>query len=198
MQILFRTYQKGTFTSVLTSTKSVLNAQSYKHARYYDSDIARFLSLDPLASKFPALSASSFRLTNGVANGSKFSPKVYGSGWTGGSRANISTYKTAGLGGLLSKATFGLGVILDGVGVINYYTEGADSPNAVHPVKAAVNTGFGAFALELNPITGIVYTGIDALYLGGWVGLSNDQHRLEQENKAINPDWQLWPGAMKQ
>lgn len=41
-------------------------------------------------------------------------------------------------------------------------------------------------------------------YPGGWTGdaknpgLANDQARLDQENKAINPNWQLWPGAMKQ
>ncbi|WP_430406838.1 RHS repeat-associated core domain-containing protein [Fluviicola sp.] len=66
MQILFRTYQKGTFTSVLTSTKSVLNAQSCKHVRYYDSDVVRFLSLDPLASKFPALSTYVYVADNPV------------------------------------------------------------------------------------------------------------------------------------
>ncbi len=60
MQTIFRTYQKGTSISALTSTKSVLNAQSYKHARYYDSDIARFLSLDQKASKYPSLSAYNY------------------------------------------------------------------------------------------------------------------------------------------
>ncbi len=143
------------------------------------------------------LSSSSFRLTNGIKNGSKFSPKVYASGWGGGSRASISTYKTASLGGFIGKLSFGLGAILDIRGAL-IYKDNPDSPDAVHPVKAAVNTGVGAFALELNPIAGIVYTGVDALYPGGWVGLGNDQDRLNKENKAINPEWQLWPGAMKQ
>lgn len=66
MQTIFRTYQKGTFRSALTSTKSVSNAQSYKHARYYDSDVARCLSTDPWADQYPEWSTYNYVLGNPI------------------------------------------------------------------------------------------------------------------------------------
>ena len=42
-----------------------------------------------------AKSKSTFRITNGTKNGNKISFKMYESGWAGGSRAKIKTYKIA-------------------------------------------------------------------------------------------------------
>ena len=61
-----------------------------------------------------------------------------------------------------------------------------------------------AYGYFINSIPELLYVGIDMFYPGGWTGdnknpgLANDQARLDQESKAINPNWQLWPGAMKQ
>lgn len=46
---------------------------------------------------------STFRITNGAKNGNKISFKNYESGWTGGSRAKIKTYKIAPIAKTVSK-----------------------------------------------------------------------------------------------
>jgi hypothetical protein len=89
-------------------------------------------------------SEGAFRLTNGLANGSRFSPRIYSGGWGGGSRAMIKTYNISKFGGALGQLTFGLGLAFDGIGVFNYYFD-PNSSNVVHPAKAALNTGFSAF-----------------------------------------------------
>jgi len=48
-----------------------------------------------LAGDIAGYSTASFRLTNGAYNGSEFSPRLYGSGWGGGSRAQITTYSAS-------------------------------------------------------------------------------------------------------
>jgi RHS repeat-associated protein len=133
-----------------------------------------------------------------------FSPKFYSSGWTG--NQFTTTYGLSkfakGLG------TFGavVGTGLDATGVYNYYSPiyGPNSPNSVHPAKASLNLGINVYGIYINPVPAVLYSGIDMFYPGGWTGddknpgLAKDQDRLNQENKAINPEWQLWPGAMKQ
>ena len=50
---------------------------------------------------------ASLRITDGAYNGSNFSPKLYGTGWGGGSTAQITTYqltKYAEYGEYLGKA----------------------------------------------------------------------------------------------
>ncbi|WP_292015392.1 RHS repeat-associated core domain-containing protein [Chryseobacterium sp.] len=115
-------------------------------------------------------------------------------------KATIPISKVGRWGGILSKASFGAGVVMDGVGVWNY-TQNPNSPNAVHPAKAGLNTTMGAIGVWGGPpgaIISTVYFGIDAFYPGGWAGAATDQERLYQENKAIDPNWQAFPGAMKQ
>ncbi|SDM14510.1 hypothetical protein SAMN05216273_11486 [Chryseobacterium taihuense] len=113
--------------------------------------------------------AGSFRITNGDYNGSSFSPKYYQSAWTGGSRARITTYNISKIGGFVGKASFGAAVVMDGVGVYNYYRN-PDSNNKIHPAKFGVNTAIGLYSLKINPAAGIIYFGIDAFYPGGWTG----------------------------
>ena len=118
-----------------------------------------------------------------------FSPKYYPNAW--GGNKYTTTFKIPKSAKLLGKATFVAGVIMDGYGVYEYYRD-PNSPNAVHPAKAGLNTGIGIYGFY-NPIAAGLYYGIDAFYPGGWKGLAEDQDRLDRENKAINPYWQLWP-----
>ena len=55
----------------------------------------------------------------------------------------------------------------------------------------------GLYGIFINPIPSLMYSGIDTFYPGGWDQAMKDQDRLNRENKAINPDFQLFPGAMK-
>lgn len=79
-----------------------------------------------------------------------------------------------------------------------------NSLNAVHPAKAGLNTTMGAMGTyggTLMAIPSTLYFGIDLFYTksgGGWIGLGIDQERLYRENKAINPNYQAFPGALKQ
>ncbi|NGF77079.1 RHS repeat-associated core domain-containing protein [Fluviicola sp. SGL-29] len=142
------------------------------------------------------LSSASFRLTNGLYNGSKFSPKWYESGWSGGSKARITTYKVGSTAGLLGRISFGFGVAMDIRGMM-IYKDNPNSPDAVHPAKAAVNTGFGAMGLSVNPLAAIMYFGVDAFYPGGWTG--NSKHEgairkmagLTERNREIVPNFNL-------
>lgn len=52
---------------------------------------------------------ATIRLTNGEYNGNKLSPKVYKSGWKGGSRAKIKTYELKPLG----KVCSGIGKVIE-------------------------------------------------------------------------------------
>ena len=61
----------------------------------------------------------SFRLTH---NGS-FSPKYYKSGWGGGSRGNIKTYKSVKVGGSVSKFATPVGIAFSGYNLYGAYKE---------------------------------------------------------------------------
>ena len=118
-----------------------------------------------------------------------FSPKYYGNAWRGNQyTSTLSVTKTAKFVG---RGTFILGLVFDGVGVYEYYQD-PTSPDAVHPAKAGLNTGMGIYGF-FNPFAAAMYYGMDAFYPGGWKGLAEDQDRLDRENKAVNPYWQLWP-----
>ncbi|WP_159479090.1 hypothetical protein [Chryseobacterium sp. 18068] len=132
-------------------------------------------------------SRGSFRLTNGAYNGSIFSPKYYQSAWTGGSRARITTYNISKIGSIAGKASFGAGVIMDGIGVYNYKNN-PNSPNTVHPAKAGLNTTIGAIGVWGGPpgaILSTVYFGVDGFYPGGWNGALQMNGSLTQQNQAI-------------
>lgn len=62
----------------------------------------------------------------------------------------VKTFSLSKAGGLLGQASAGAGVIMDGVGVINHY-QNPNSPNAVHPGKATLNTAMSAAGLWVNP-----------------------------------------------
>jgi LysM repeat protein len=132
------------------------------------------------------LSKSTFRLSAGAGKG--FSPKIYSSGWRGGSRANITTYRFAKFGKLLSWGGFGVGVLFDAYGVMTYYKEGADAPNAVTPAKAGVNTSIGLYGIlggfggaVLSPI----YFGLEAFYPGGTEQALKDKAERDAETSKV-------------
>ncbi|MFC7346925.1 hypothetical protein ACFQO9_09380 [Chryseobacterium zhengzhouense] len=135
----------------------------------------------------------SFRLTNGAYNGSVFSPKYYQSAWTGGSHARITTYNIGKVGGYVGKASFGAAVVMDAAGMI-IYKNNPTSPNAVHPIKAGVNTAIGLYSLKVNPALGIVYFGVDAFYPGGWVGNSKHSGAIIDVSRMIEANQRVVPG----
>lgn len=57
------------------------------------------------------------------SNGKIFSPKLYISGWRGGSRGNIKTYSTTNLARGLKIGSYGLGIYNTSV-IINQYSSG--------------------------------------------------------------------------
>ncbi|NUQ23114.1 MAG: hypothetical protein HUU34_04125 [Saprospiraceae bacterium] len=89
--------------------------------------------------------------------------------------------KIAGVSGL------GVGTLVDAKGVYNYYVEGPNSQNAVHPAKATTNLGIGAWGL-INPGTAIastVYFLGDAIIPGGWPAAIEAGARNTQNNREI-------------
>lgn len=119
--------------------------------------------------------------------------KYYGNGQT--------FLKQGGLikaGKIVGRGTVVIGIGLDIYGVSQYYDD-PKSPDAVHPAKAGLNTAMAGYGLTgVGTIPSLLYFGIDSFYRGGWIGAATDQDRLYQKNKAINPDYQMFPGAMKQ
>ncbi|HEY5405516.1 MAG TPA: RHS repeat-associated core domain-containing protein [Ginsengibacter sp.] len=111
-------------------------------------------------------SSASFRMTNGSYNGSEFSFKYYSSGWSGGSRAGISTYEVAGFGEGLAKGSIVAGVVLGG---INVY-EGYEKDGGNYGTNAQLATG--------NAVGGIV---------GGWAGA--------ETGAAIGASFGVWFGG---
>ena len=100
--------------------------------------------------------------------------------------ASLPISSVAKWGGIAGKASFWGGVAMDGIGVYNYYNN-PNSPNAVHPAKAGLNTTMGAYGTWVNPAAGILYFGIDAFYPGGWDGAMNDTAIRQSEfDRIIN------------
>ncbi|MBO9675174.1 MAG: RHS repeat-associated core domain-containing protein [Sphingobacteriaceae bacterium] len=99
----------------------------------------------------------------------------------------VNTFGLSKVGGLLGKVSFGIGVVIDGVGVYNYY-KNPKSVNAVSPGKFGLNTGVGAFGLTgVGTIPAITYFGIDAFYPGGIQGYANDYKKVLDNNPGYYP-----------
>jgi RHS repeat-associated protein len=118
-----------------------------------------------LGGTLSGFSSASFRLTNGAYNGSILSPKLYSSGWAGGSVARISTYKLAQAGKVLSGATFVASSVIDGIGLYNYY-QNPTASNVVTPEKAGLNLMYG-YAAYVNPYFGVPYALTELFVPGG-------------------------------
>ncbi|MCT3924523.1 hypothetical protein HZP94_15030 [Elizabethkingia anophelis] len=118
--------------------------------------------------------------------------KLYPSGWRG--NQYVSTFRITKVGKVLGTATFVIGTALDTYGVYNYYTEGANSPNAVHPIKGSANLGVGLWGM-LHPVTAFgatLYYGIDTFDPRGFsgameaVGNTEIQHRKMTGTGLLN------------
>ena len=142
-------------------------------------------------------SNSTFRLTNGTYNGNSFSPKLYTSGWKGGSRAKITTYNVSKIAKGAGYFTFGLSTLMDIYGIYKY-NESPNSENAVHPTEAGFNFGVGLYSLRINPAVGLYIFGVSAFYPGGWFGdeknpgVIMDQSRMIEDTQKIIPDFNLY------
>lgn len=66
---VLREYRDGQEERYLTTQheRDVESGLDYRGARYYDSEVSRFLSIDPLASKFPAWSTYNYVMGNPLA-----------------------------------------------------------------------------------------------------------------------------------
>ncbi|TCN57592.1 hypothetical protein D0809_13490 [Flavobacterium circumlabens] len=114
-------------------------------------------------------------------------------------KATIPISKLGQWAGSIGRGSFYAGFFMDSFGLLNYIDD-PSSPNAVHPAKFILNTYMGAMGTyggNMMAIPSILYFGIDAFYPKGWGGLAIDQESLYQDNRAINPNYQAFPGAMK-
>ncbi|WP_425551456.1 RHS repeat-associated core domain-containing protein [Chryseobacterium oranimense] len=111
--------------------------------------------------------------------------------------ASLPISKFTKFGSLAGKASFGVGVVMDGIGVYNYYSPGSN--NKVHPAKAGLNTTMGAYGLTgAGTIPALLYFGVDAFYPGGWEGYGNDYQSIQSDNVAIIPGFITAPyGSQK-
>lgn len=126
----------------------------------------------------------SFRISNGTANGSKFSPKYYESNWSGGSRARITTYNAAKWGSRISRGTIFITVGLAAYNIneankldnrtFGYNTQvataqtigGIGGAMAGAQIGGAIGVWFGG----VGAIPGSIIGGVIGGVLGGWGG----------------------------
>ena len=121
-------------------------------------------------------STSTFRLTNGSYNGYEFSPKIYSSGWRGGSRAGITTYEAAGAGEGSAGGGVIIGIILGAIDVSNGYS----ADGGQYGTNAQLATGravggilYGFTGAEIGAGIGFVFGSLLGGVggpVGAWVG----------------------------
>jgi len=133
-------------------------------------------------------SASTFRITNGVKG--NISPKIYfptkkvPHGWTGGSKAGITTYKVATVGKVATVTTAVVSTGVDLVGVYNYYNN-PDAALVTTPTKASINAGMTAYGIWVNPPAAAGYFLLDAFYPGGFEGAMKDNAEIQNMTNEI-------------
>jgi hypothetical protein len=119
--------------------------------------------------------------------------KIYFSGWRG--NQYVSTMKVANIGKKIGRVTLGLGTLVDLTGVFNYYMNGANDINAIHPAKAGLNLGIGIWS-GINPASaagGALYYFIDTFYPGGFNGaMQYNANLLWQNQQILGPDFNLY------
>lgn len=66
---ILRQYSNGVVEKFLTTQheRDLETGLDYRGARFYDSDVARFLSLDPAANRYTSISAYNYVLGNPIA-----------------------------------------------------------------------------------------------------------------------------------
>jgi hypothetical protein len=133
-------------------------------------------------------STSSFRITNGLANGSQLSPKLYSSGWRGGSMARITTYGLGGAASAVGRGSLYGSIVLGGYNINNaniqdgrtfgYHTQVASAQTAGGVVGgyfgvkagAAIGAGFGAGFGLIGAVPGAIVGGVIGGLGGGFGG----------------------------
>ena len=138
------------------------------------------------------LQGATYRLYN--QRGTNFSPKIYLSGWKGGSIGRINTFS---LGKTLGYGTLGLGVALDIYGVYNYYSKGPNHVNSVSPTKAGINLGMTGYGLLFNPAAAAVYFSVDGLFPGGWPNAMKSYQTTIKDFQESTGEKQLVPLMFK-
>lgn len=124
-----------------------------------------------------------------------FSPKYYASGWRGNQYAK--TFNAAKIGRIAGNGLAGVGTLVDGFGVWNYY-QNPNSSHIVHPSKAGVNLGVTAYGIWVAPPVALFYFGAEAFYDGGFFQLWNDYGQAVQGvQNEISPTWRLIPFGPK-
>ena len=97
-------------------------------------------------------------------------------------------------------------------GVKNYNNPkiGPKNPNSVNPGKAGLNLGMGLYAIFINPIPSLMYSGIDTFYESrngngsGWEGAMKDTaigqaefDRVINQNSGMAPQYIFPYGSQK-
>ncbi len=115
--------------------------------------------------------------------------RYYGNGQTFlKSESLINTGSLIKVGKGVGAGTVVIGAVLDwGYGVPQYKKD-PNSPNAVSPGKASLNTGMAAYGLTgVGTMPSLVYFGLDAFYPGGFNGYVNDVGSTQTElDKGVN------------
>ena len=116
---------------------------------------------------------------------------MYPSGF--GGNQYVNTFKISKVGKIAGKITFALGTAIDAYGVITYYTQGSENPDAVHPAKAGTNLGVGMYGIYGGPpgwIIGTIYFLGDAFLPGGWEPGLNTLGEIQKYNsKVLGKHW---------
>ncbi len=122
------------------------------------------------------LKYGNFKNTIGVVVNSSagISLRNYASGWTG--NGSVATIGASRAGNLIGKASTAFGFGMDAYGLYQY-SKNPNSPLAVKPSTAAMNIAV-TVASKPFPLVGIVYSGINLLYPGGYEKYANDVNSL--------------------
>ena len=124
-----------------------------------------------------------FRITNGVYNGSQISLKYYFSGWKGGSVAKITTYTLSATGKILGGATIAVSSLMNGIGVYN---------KTVAPEKAIFDFTAGIAALY-SPAFGIPYGLSEAFAPGGFGSVVKAYAETQMFHLEMNRKYWWYP-----
>lgn len=136
------------------------------------------------------ISAASFRLTtiDRIHIGKPLPGlpiNFFGRKYIGNGNTYIKGSYLSKLGRGVGYGGFGLGLVVDGIGVTNYIVDPND-PNAVHPAKAGVNTAVGAYGLSgAGAVPSLLYFGVDAFYPGGWTGDGQNNGALTDYGNTV-------------
>lgn len=117
-------------------------------------------------------SKASFRLTDGK-KGNNISFKYYKSGWNGGSKAGINTYKNSTIGKKIKRYTFWLGIFYSGKNIYEGYEEdgekfGDNAKIALYEEGSSWVGGklFAAFGSIFGPIGTVIGSIIGSFFFG--------------------------------